>query len=104
MFPLSVPTQDQALQQVILLKKELAEMRAKQAQMSNQQNNPDLILDRQIAKARGQIASHAGSEAAIERSARVEIQESMEKSEQTVSMLPGDGKGDGWTDRPSCKG
>ena len=61
-------------------------MRAKQAQMANQQNNPDLILDKQIAKARGQI-SIVGSEAAIERSARVEIQEAMDKSERSVSRL-----------------
>ncbi len=60
-------------------------MRAKQAEMSNQQNNPDLILDKKIAQARGQI-SLAGSEAAIERSARVEIQESMDKSERSVSI------------------
>eukprot|EP00057_Strongylocentrotus_purpuratus_P004677 XP_003729226.1 PREDICTED: forkhead-associated domain-containing protein 1 [Strongylocentrotus purpuratus] len=86
-----LPTQDQALQQVILLKKELAEMRAKQAQisaMSGQSSSPDVLLEREVAKARGQISTSV-SDAAIERSARVEIQQSMDKSETAYMELSG---------------
>nr|XP_054768394.1 forkhead-associated domain-containing protein 1-like [Lytechinus pictus] len=86
-----LPTQDQALQQVILLKKELAEMRAKQAQisaMSGQSSSPDVLLEREVAKARGQLSTSV-SDAAIERSARVEIQQSMDKSETAYMELAG---------------
>ena len=82
-----VPTQDQALQQVIVLKKELAEMRAKQAQIIDQGQgaNPEAVLEREVAKARGQIST-ASSDAAIERSARIEMQQSLEVSEQSVRI------------------
>ncbi|XP_038074636.1 forkhead-associated domain-containing protein 1-like isoform X3 [Patiria miniata] len=90
-----LPTQDQALQQVILLKKELAEMRAKQAQIMDQSQpggmggggaNPEAVLDREVAKARGQIST-ASSDAAIERSARIEMQQGLEISEQAYLKL-----------------
>ncbi|XP_022090335.1 forkhead-associated domain-containing protein 1-like isoform X2 [Acanthaster planci] len=85
-----LPTQDQALQQVILLKKELAEMRAKQAQIMDQSQgagaNPEAVLEREVAKARGQIST-ASSDAAIERSARIEMQQGLEVSEQSYLKL-----------------
>ena len=60
-------------------------MRAKQAQIIDQGANPEALLDREVAKARGQIST-ASSDAAIERSARVEMQHSLEISEQSVSI------------------
>ncbi|XP_071476887.1 forkhead-associated domain-containing protein 1-like [Diadema antillarum] len=84
-----MPTHDQALQQVILLKKELAEMRAKQAQLSalsGQSHTAEAMLEREVAKARGQVSTSV-SDAAIERSARVEIQQSMDKSETAYMEL-----------------
>lgn len=84
-----LPTHDQALQQVILLKKELAEMRAKQAQLatvSEHHRDPDVVLEHEVAKARGQVSTGA-SDAAVERSARVEMQEAMNHSEKAYIGL-----------------
>ncbi|XP_002730673.2 forkhead-associated domain-containing protein 1-like, partial [Saccoglossus kowalevskii] len=81
-----IPSGDQALQQVVLLKKELAEMRAQQVSLSgsNGFNIQDATLDQKIAEARGQIPPSV-SDTAIERSARIETQEALEESEKTVS-------------------
>ena len=45
----SVPSQEQALQQVILLKKELAEIRAKQAMEEDRHFQAQLNLDKEVS-------------------------------------------------------
>ena len=61
-------------------------MRAKQAQMqamTGHATSAEALLEQEVAKARGQVTTSV-SDAAIERSARVEIQQSMDKSESGV--------------------
>ncbi|XP_033104627.1 forkhead-associated domain-containing protein 1-like isoform X2 [Anneissia japonica] len=83
-----LPTHDQALQQVILLKRELAELRAKQAQVFDTKNvTAESILDREVARVRGSLNTMSGSSTAIERSVRVEVQQAMEHSERTYLDL-----------------
>jgi hypothetical protein len=78
-----VPTQDQALQQVVMLKKELAEMKANQALAEDRILFAHTSLDREVGKARGMITP-SNSEAEMERSAHRETLDTLEKSEQTV--------------------
>ena len=80
----AVPSQDQALQQVITLKKELAEMRVSQAISEDRVLQSATSLDREIGKARGLITP-ANMEADMERSAHRETMDSLECSENTVS-------------------
>ncbi|XP_077998057.1 uncharacterized protein LOC144451149 isoform X2 [Glandiceps talaboti] len=82
-----IPSHDQALQQVVLLKKELAEMRAQQASITDGSVNlQDAILGQKVAEARGQIPP-AVSDSAIERSARIETQEALAESEKSYMEL-----------------
>ncbi|KAL8571126.1 hypothetical protein ACOMHN_010587 [Nucella lapillus] len=81
-----LPTQDQALHQVVMLKKELAEMRANQALAEDRVLASRSSLDRQVGKARGLI-SPGNSEADMERSAHRETMETLEKSEATFMSL-----------------
>ena len=90
---LSVPTQDQALQQVVLLKKELAELRAAQAMNSSVpmlgHGGGDIsgtTLQEQVNKARG-LDPQSKAETEIERSAHRETMEALELSEATVSVF-----------------
>lgn len=77
-----LPTQDQALQQMIILKKELAEMRANQA-LSEDKNIQNLtMLDREVGRARGLVTT-TNAEADMERSAHRETMEALEASENT---------------------
>ncbi|XP_052820992.1 forkhead-associated domain-containing protein 1-like isoform X2 [Mya arenaria] len=77
-----VPTQDQALQQVIMLKKELAEMRVNQA-LSEDKNIVSLTsLDREVGRARG-LVSTTNADAEMERSAHRETMEALEASENS---------------------
>ena len=80
---LTVPTHDQALQQVILLKKELSELRAAQAQVD---------IGEHLIEAGGGDRLHGlsqrpvnSAEAEMERSAHRETMESLEISEGSVS-------------------
>ncbi|XP_033764191.1 LOW QUALITY PROTEIN: forkhead-associated domain-containing protein 1-like [Pecten maximus] len=79
-----LPTQDHALQQVIMLKKELAEMRA------NQALSEDKValgtLDREVSRARG-LLGNANPEADMERSAHRETMDALDSSENTYLTL-----------------
>ena len=79
-----MPSQDQALQQVVMLKKELAEMRANQALAEDKIIASKTSLDREVGKARGMITP-INTEADMERSAHRETMDTLERSEQTVS-------------------
>lgn len=79
-----MPTQDQALQQVVMLKKELAEMRANQALAEDRIIASATSLDREVGKVRGMITP-ANPEAEMERSAHRETLDALESSESTVS-------------------
>ncbi|CAH1240697.1 FHAD1 [Branchiostoma lanceolatum] len=81
-----IPTHEQALQQVVLLKKELAEMRAKQAMAEDMHFNSTTRLEGEVQGVRG-MASVASSDAAVERSARIEMEEAMDMSERTYLEL-----------------
>ena len=81
---LTVPTQDQALQQVIMLKKELAEMRANQALSEDKHIQNITSLDREVGRARG-LMSSTNAEADMERSAHRETMEALDASENSVS-------------------
>ncbi|XP_070561710.1 forkhead-associated domain-containing protein 1-like isoform X8 [Ptychodera flava] len=82
-----IPSHDQALQQVVLLKKELAEMRAQQASLTDGSLNlQDALLEQKVAEARGQIPPSV-SDSAIERSARIETQEALAESEKSYLEL-----------------
>ena len=81
----AVPTHDQALQQVVLLKKELAEMRAHQALNEDQNiaNATSSTLNQQVNRARG-VGPQARAESDVERSAHRETMESLKLSENSV--------------------
>lgn len=78
----SVPTQDQALQQVIMLKKELAEIKANQALSENSELSSG--LEREVSRARGMLGS-VNAEADMERSAHRETMDALDASESSVS-------------------
>ena len=85
-----IPNHDQALQQVVLLKKELAELRAHHA-IHGDKGISNGILDRQSSSA-GTTHSHAveiqgTAKAEIERSAHRETMESLEMSEKSFLIL-----------------
>ncbi|KAL4221029.1 Forkhead-associated (FHA) phosphopeptide binding domain 1 [Mactra antiquata] len=77
-----LPTQDQALQQVILLKKELAEMRANQALAEDKNIQSLTMLDREVGRARGLVTA-TNPDAEMERSAHRETMEALEASENS---------------------
>nr|KAG5691839.1 hypothetical protein BaRGS_033443 [Batillaria attramentaria] len=81
-----LPSQDQALQQVVMLKKELAEMRANQALAEDKIIASHTSLDREVGKARGLITP-TNPEADMERSAHRETMDTLEGSEQTFLSL-----------------
>jgi len=82
-----LPTQDQALQQVVLLKKELAEMRVNQALAEDKViSGGGSSLDIQIGKARGLIGP-GNVEADMERSAHRETMDALEASEVSYATL-----------------
>lgn len=83
---ITVPTQDQALQQVIILKKELAEMRANQALAEDKNIASLTMLDREVGRARG-LVSTTNADAEMERSAHRETMEALEASENSVSRI-----------------
>ena len=84
----SVPTQDQALQQVVQLKKELAEMRVSQAMAEDRvlAEATGSSLDREVGRARG-LLTPANVEADMERSAHRETMDALECSEASVSLF-----------------
>ena len=84
-YPCSVPTQDQALQQVVQLKKELAEMRVSQAMAEDRvlAEATGSSLDREVGRARG-LLTPANVEADMERSAHRETMGALECSEASV--------------------
>lgn len=77
-----MPTQDQALQQVIMLKKELAEIKANQALSENSELSSG--LEREVSRARGMLGS-VNAEADMERSAHRETMDALDASESSVS-------------------
>ncbi|KAK3583389.1 hypothetical protein CHS0354_040353 [Potamilus streckersoni] len=81
-----LPNPDQALQQVIALKKELAEMRANQA-LAEDQNIPSMAsLDREVSRARGLVTT-VNVDADMERSAHRETLDALDASENTFLSL-----------------
>lgn len=82
---ITVPTKDQALQQVLVLKKELAEMRANQALSEDSHIVNVSSLDREVNRARG-LLSNVNAEADMERSAHRETMDALDASENTVSF------------------
>lgn len=81
-----LPSQDQALQQVVMLKKELAEMRVNQALAEDKIIASATSLDREVGKVRGLIIP-TNPEADMERSAHRETMDTLENSEQTFLSL-----------------
>lgn len=81
-----LPTKDQALQQVLVLKKELAEMRANQALAEDSHILNVSSLDREVSRARG-LLSNVNAEADMERSAHRETMDALEASENTYLTL-----------------
>lgn len=82
---MTVPTQDSALQQVILLKKELAEMKATQALAEDINIQNVTSLDREVIRARGKLSA-SNPEVDLERSAHRETMDALESSENSVSV------------------
>ncbi|KAH9524788.1 hypothetical protein Btru_027827 [Bulinus truncatus] len=82
----TLPNQDQALHQVLMLKKELAEMRVNQAYAEDKVIQSSTSLDREIGKARGLITS-SNFEAEMERSAHRETLDALDCSEATFMGL-----------------
>ncbi|KAK3757836.1 hypothetical protein RRG08_049118 [Elysia crispata] len=83
-----LPTQDQALQQVVQLKKELAEMRVSQAMAEDRvlAEATGSSLDREVGRARG-LLTPANVEADMERSAHRETMGALECSEASFLTL-----------------
>ncbi|RUS91056.1 hypothetical protein EGW08_001184 [Elysia chlorotica] len=83
-----LPTQDQALQQVVQLKKELAEMRVHQALAEDRvlAEATGSSLDREVGRARG-LLTPANVEADMERSAHRETMDALECSEASFLTL-----------------
>ncbi|XP_025083413.1 forkhead-associated domain-containing protein 1-like [Pomacea canaliculata] len=81
-----LPTQDQALQQVVMLKRELAEMRANQALAEDRVIASSTSLDREVGRTRGLISA-LNPEADMERSAHRETMDTLESSETTFLTL-----------------
>ncbi|XP_022340674.2 forkhead-associated domain-containing protein 1-like isoform X1 [Crassostrea virginica] len=79
-----LPTQDQALQQVIMLKKELAEIKANQALSEN--NELSSGLEREVSRARGMLGT-VNAEADMERSAHRETMDALDASESSYMTL-----------------
>ncbi|XP_064424007.1 forkhead-associated domain-containing protein 1 [Latimeria chalumnae] len=79
-------TQDQALQQVSVLKKELAEMRAQQAVLDNKhlKSSGQNTTETKMSQSR---LSSSMSDVAIERTARLEMSETLDLSERTYLDL-----------------
>ncbi|CAH1772597.1 unnamed protein product [Owenia fusiformis] len=86
----AVPNHDQALQQVILLKKELAEMRTAQALAEQQKailgSEASSTLDREVNRVRG-LTTTGSADAEVERSAHRETLDSLEASESSYLTL-----------------
>ncbi|XP_055863353.1 forkhead-associated domain-containing protein 1-like isoform X1 [Biomphalaria glabrata] len=82
----TLPTQDQALHQVLMLKKELAEMRVNQAYAEDKIIQSSTSLDREIGKARGMIGP-GNFEAEMEKSAHKETLDALDCSEATFMTL-----------------
>ena len=87
-----MPTKDQALQQVLVLKKELAEMRANQALAEDSHIMNVSSLDREVSRARG-LVNNINAEADMERSAHRETMDALDASENTVSFIHDYGEG-----------
>ncbi|GFS06405.1 forkhead-associated domain-containing protein 1 [Elysia marginata] len=83
-----LPTQDQALQQVVQLKKELAEMRVSQAMAEDRilAEATGSALDQEVGRARG-LLTPANVEADMERSAHRETMDALECSEASFLTL-----------------
>ncbi|CAK8695020.1 forkhead-associated domain-containing protein 1-like [Clavelina lepadiformis] len=81
-----LPSQEQALQQVILLKKELAEIRAKQAIEEDRHFQAQMSLDKEVVDSHQQLRS-ATTQASIERTSREQLQNSLESSEKNYFDL-----------------
>ncbi|XP_064642257.1 forkhead-associated domain-containing protein 1-like [Lineus longissimus] len=83
-----IPNKDQALQQVVMLKKELAELRAQQALADS--HNGDLggssSLEKEVNRARG-IVTIQSAEADVEKSAHRETLDTLEESERSYLTL-----------------
>ncbi|XP_048767224.2 forkhead-associated domain-containing protein 1-like isoform X2 [Ostrea edulis] len=79
-----LPTQDQALQQVIMLKKELAEIKVNQAMSENSELSSG--LEREVSRARGMLGS-VNAEADMERSAHRETMDALDASESSYMTL-----------------
>ena len=79
-----MPTQEHALQQVSVLKKELSEMRANQALTADKVLRELTPLDREVNKQRG-LVSPQQAENELERSAHRETIDALESSEESVS-------------------
>ncbi|KAK3104566.1 hypothetical protein FSP39_005088 [Pinctada imbricata] len=79
-----LPTQDQALQQVLMLKKELAEMKANQALAEDTSLSSG--VEREVSRARGMLGS-VNAEADMERSAHRETLDALDASESSYLTL-----------------
>ena len=90
----AVPTPDQALQQVVMLKKELAEIRANQALAEDKVLAAIATQEGHAPTTRSALTGGVNPEAEMERGAHRETMDTLEKSEQTVSTaVVGDGGG-----------
>nr|CAB3246036.1 forkhead-associated domain-containing protein 1-like [Phallusia mammillata] len=77
-----LPSQEQALQQVILLKKELAEIRAKQAMEEDQIARAQMKLEHESQDSQ-QLIRTANTRASIERTTREHLEEGVAQSEKS---------------------
>ena len=83
-----MPSHDQALQQVVLLKKELSELKTAQAGANTDLSHllDPKVLSNQVNKARG-MSSQERAAFDMEKSAHKQTQESMELSETSVRLI-----------------